>query len=46
MRMDEVMLTAFKQRVTAVLSFTMVDGRQVALPISLRGFTHALTFLE
>ena len=46
MRMDEVMTTAFKQHLTAVLSFTMVDGRQVALPISLRGFTHALTFLE
>ena len=46
MRMDEVMLTAFKQHLTGVLSFTMVDGRQVALPISLRGFTHALTFLE
>lgn len=46
MRMDEAMLTAFKQRMTAMLSFTMVDGRQVALPISLRGFTQALTFLE
>ena len=46
MRMDEVMLTAFRQHLTAVLSFTMVDGRQVGLPISLRGFTHALTFLE
>ena len=46
MRMDEVMMTAFRQRLTAMLSFTMVNGRQVGLPISLRGFTHALTFLE
>ena len=46
MQMDEVMLTAFKQHLTAVLSFSMVDGRQVALPVSVRGFTHALTFLE
>ena len=46
MRMDEAMLTAFKQHLNAVLSFTMVDGRQVALPISLRGFTSALAFLE
>ena len=46
MRMDEAMLGAFKQHLTGMLSFTMVDGRQVALPISLRGFTHALTFLE
>ena len=46
MRMDEVMLTAFRQHLSGVLSFTMVDGRQVALPISLRGFTNALTFLE
>ncbi len=46
MRMDDVMLPAFKQHLNGVLSFTMVDGRQVALPISLRGFTNALTFLE
>ena len=46
MRMDEVMLTAFRQHLSGVLSFTMVDGRQVALPISLRGFTNALAFLE
>ena len=46
MRMDKAMLTAFKQRMSAVLSFTMVNGRQVALPISLRGFKRALTFLE
>ena len=46
MRMDEVMMAAFKQRLNAMLSFTMVNGRQVALPISLRGFTRALTFLE
>ena len=46
MQMDQVMLTAFKQHLTAILSFSMVDGRQVALPVSLRGFTRALTFLE
>ena len=46
MHMDEVMLTAFRQHLSGVLSFSMVDGRQVTLPISLRGFTHALTFLE
>ncbi len=46
MRMDDVMMTAFKQHLNAALSFAMVDGRQVTLPISLRGFTHALTFLE
>ena len=46
MQMDKVMLAAFRQHLSGVLSFTMVDGRQVALPISLRGFTNALTFLE
>ncbi len=46
MQMDEVMLAAFKQRLGGVLSFNMVDGRQVALPISLLGFTNALTFIE
>ncbi len=46
MRMDEAMLGAFKQHLNGVLSFTMVDGRQVSLAISLRGFTNALTFLE
>ena len=46
MRMDETMLTAFRQHLNGVMSFSMVDGRQVALPISLRGFTNALTFLE
>ena len=46
MRMDDVMMKAFKLHLNAALSFTMVDGRQITLPISLRGFTHALTFLE
>ena len=46
MQMDEVMLGAFKQHLSGTLSFAMVDGRQVALPISLRGFTNALAFLE
>ena len=46
MRMDETMLTAFRRHLNGVMSFSMVDGRQVALPISLRGFTNALTFLE
>ena len=46
MRMDKAMLTAFKLHLNGVLSFSMVDGRQVALSISLRGFTNALTFLE
>jgi len=46
MQMDEVMLRAFMQRLSGVLSFTMADGRQVTLPISLLGFTRALSFIE
>ncbi len=46
MRMDRVMLAAFKKHLSGVLSFRMVNGHQVGLPISLKGFTRALGFIE